>query len=178
VIDRAIKPTVKDSSFELALKINDRKVKNIPPVFFNSKKLNPNTKKVVLAESINKVNVNKFRPTTLLIEKTLIILPKTISPKSPPRPNGLLHSMGVGLEEAKIHISAIAIGENTNRPKALFEPICNKNLIPHTVKRLGIIHELKPTIIKSRLAVDAPNCPIMFLGPLPLDESQLESSAL
>tara|TARA_B110000091_G_C13476027_1_gene334141 strand:+ start:15 stop:569 length:555 start_codon:yes stop_codon:yes gene_type:complete len=178
IIDRAIKPTVKESIFELALKINDRKVKNIPPVFLNSKKLNPKTNKVVLAESVNKLNVNKLSPTKLLIEKTLIILPKTISPKRPPRPNGLLHSLGVGLEEAKIHIRAIAIGEKTNLPKALFEPICNRNLRPHAVKRLGMVHELRPTIMKSRLAVDAPNCPIMFLGLLPLDDSQLESSAL
>jgi hypothetical protein len=170
--------TVKVSIFELVFKINERKVKEIPPIFLNSKPLNPNTKKVVVAESINKVNDSKLTPTKLLIEKILIILPKTISPKRPPRPKGLLHSAGVGLDEAKIQIRATAIGENTNRPNALFEPICNKNLSPHAVKRLGIIHELKPTIIKSRLAVDAPNCPIIFFGLLLLDESQLESSAL
>jgi len=178
MIDRVIKPTIKDSSFELDLKINNRKVKNIPPVFFNSIKLNPNTKKVALAENINKVNVNKFSPTKLLIEKILIIPPKTMSPKRPPRPNGLPHSVEVGLDDAKIHIRAIAIGEKTNLPKALFEPMCNKNLRPQAVKRLGMTHELKPTIKKSRLAVDAPNCPIMFLGLLLLDDSQLESSAL
>ena len=112
------------------------------------------------------------------IESKFLILPMTISPNKPQKPNGLLQPNGVPIVAAAIHINATTIGKKINLPSALLQPLLNRNLPPHVIKIVGITQAPKPIIINKILEIDAPALPTRFVGLLSLEDNQLGSSGL